>query len=210
MFVFRIIGGLAALALCTTAGASAVVHLEQNWSAQLREQFYFTPQGSHVVPYDWFLALERSGDEVLFSSPENLARFGWLYHDSASPQLNPGGLPIGMTREPATAPGGGNWMGITCAACHSSNVLHEGKVVRIDGAPSMLDFGAFLGALSSAVLANHPTVDAEKFKRFAERVPTARRQSNSHRCTKRSPRSSSGVRGCARRRCRPVRDASMP
>ncbi|HKQ12836.1 MAG TPA: di-heme-cytochrome C peroxidase [Steroidobacteraceae bacterium] len=170
----RAVGVIAALALSTAAVAGDVVHLEQNWSPELREQFYFAPQGSHLMPYEWFLALERSGDQTLFSSPQNLARFGWLYHDKASPQLNPGRLPIGMTKEPATAPGGGTWLGMTCAACHTSDVSHEGKVVRIDGAPAMLDFGSFLGALSSAVLASNPAVDAEKFKRFAARVHTAR------------------------------------
>jgi hypothetical protein len=174
MFGLRVVSaGILALAIGTAAIADEVVYLDQNWSPQLREQFYFTPQGSRLIPRDWFLALERSDDKELFSSPENLARFGWLYQSGAASKLNPGNLPIGMTLEPATAPGGGNWMGMTCAACHTGTVTSKGKMVRIDGAPSMLDFGSFLSALSRSILVGHPAVDQEKFKRFAARVRAA-------------------------------------
>lgn len=169
--------GIIAFSLCVAGiapEAGEVVYLDQNWTPELREQFYFTPQGSRLMPYDWFLALERSDDKELFSSPANLSQFGWLYHQGASSKLNPGRLPIGFTLEPSTAPGGGNWMGMTCAGCHTGNVTHQGKVLRIDGAPSMGDFGLFLSALSRSVLTNHPAVGKEKFKRFAARVRAAR------------------------------------
>ena len=42
--------------LCVPAGAAEVVYLDQHWTPELREQFYFTPQGSRLMPYDWFLA----------------------------------------------------------------------------------------------------------------------------------------------------------
>ena len=38
---------------------SKVVYLEQNWSPAESVQFYFTEQGSQIIPYDWFLALEQ-------------------------------------------------------------------------------------------------------------------------------------------------------
>jgi hypothetical protein len=165
--IFSLISSVA----CT---AQEVRYLDQNWTPALREQFYFTPQGSRLIPYDWFLALERSDDKELFSSPANLSRFGFLYDHSSSSKLNPGKLPIGFTLEPATAPGGGNWLGMTCAACHTGNVTHAGKTVRIDGAPAMHDFGLFLSALSRSALAHNPTVDKERFQRFAARVRSAR------------------------------------
>ena len=37
----------------------APVFLDQGWSAEMREKFYFTPQGSRLMPYSWFRALER-------------------------------------------------------------------------------------------------------------------------------------------------------
>jgi hypothetical protein len=171
---FRVSMTLFSLMPGFTASAQQVIYLDQNWTPELRELFYFTPQGSQFIPYDWFMALERSDSRELFSAPASLARFGLLYDNSSSARLNPGKLPIGFTLEPATAAGGENWMGMTCAACHTGNVTHRGKTVRVDGAPAMSDFGAFLSDLSRSVLANHPAVDKERFARFAARVSAAR------------------------------------
>src|SRR5215831_12604449 len=37
---------------------SNVVYLQQNWTDELRRDYYHTAQGSYLVPYTWFLALE--------------------------------------------------------------------------------------------------------------------------------------------------------
>ena len=132
-----VLAAILTLVFLVSGAAQEVEYLDQNWSAGLREQFYFTPQGSLLIPYDWFLALERADDRELFSSPANLSRFGWLYHSNASSNLNPGNLPIGMTLEPAAAPGGGNWMGMTCAACHTGNVVFQGKTIRVSRTPML-------------------------------------------------------------------------
>ncbi len=150
--------------------ASQVIYLDQGWSKDLREQYYFSAQGSQMIPIEWFFALEHPDNTELFSAKPNLSRFGYLFYEGPNGKLNPPGLPIGFTVEPSTAPGGGNWMGMTCAACHTGNVSYKGKLVRIDGAPAKADFGAFLTALSRTVMANHPSVDKEKFERFAKRV----------------------------------------
>jgi hypothetical protein len=42
---------------------TSVVYLEQNWSPDESSRFYFTSQGSQILPYDWFLALGFSGTE---------------------------------------------------------------------------------------------------------------------------------------------------
>ncbi|MCI0535918.1 MAG: hypothetical protein L0Z50_11900, partial [Verrucomicrobiales bacterium] len=34
------------------------LYLEQGWTAEERQRFYYTTQGSQLIPYDWFLALE--------------------------------------------------------------------------------------------------------------------------------------------------------
>ena len=39
--------------------AGKVIYLDQGWSADERIQFYYTSQGSQLIPYDWFLALEQ-------------------------------------------------------------------------------------------------------------------------------------------------------
>ena len=66
-----IIFGFATLALAAdnAASASATVHfLDQGWSSEERQQFYYTTQGSQLIPYDWYLALEIPGTEERFAS----------------------------------------------------------------------------------------------------------------------------------------------
>lgn len=51
------------------ADGSYVV-LEQGWDDDTREAFYFTSQGSQLIPYDWFLALEQADKAEPFRSNE--------------------------------------------------------------------------------------------------------------------------------------------
>lgn len=147
--------------------AAAVTYLDQGWDAALREKFYFTPQGSRLMPYAWFVAIEQAGSQSLFVERDHLARIGLIYADPTPSPLNPDGLPIGFVKEPGEAPVK-EWAGMTCAACHTGNITAGGKTVRIDGAPASADFTQFLQALTAAVQAT--TFDAEKFKRFAARA----------------------------------------
>jgi len=147
-----------------------VIYLDQGWSDDIRQKFYFTPQGSHFFPYAWFRALELADGVALFSAPENLAKFGWITAGPKGSALNPDNLPIGFALEPAEMPGAGRWMGLTCAACHTGSVTAKGVLMRLDGAPAMADFGLFLGELSRTMNANHPAVNLPKFQRLAARV----------------------------------------
>ncbi|XOF34329.1 MAG: di-heme-cytochrome C peroxidase [Candidatus Electrothrix sp. YB6] len=142
--------------------------LDQGWNPEIRESFYYTPQGSRLMPYKWFMALEQAGSTKRFSSAENLSRYGWLKPSKGATELNPGELPVGFAVDPVEVEGTGKWMGLTCAACHTNDVMYKGKRLRIDGAPALADFGAFMQDLSTAV--NATLLDEKKFRRFAAKV----------------------------------------
>ena len=36
-----------------------ITYLDQGWTPDQREKFYQTPQGSLIIPYSWFIALEQ-------------------------------------------------------------------------------------------------------------------------------------------------------
>jgi hypothetical protein len=164
----------------TTAAAT---YLDQGWSKEIRELFYFTPQGSRIIPYVWFMALERPDGQGMFADPAHLERYGFIPSDS-SHALNPGSLPIGFAIDPTEAPRPqyeafavdpagsssrlGPQLGLTCAACHTASVTVEGRPVRIDGAPANLDFDSFYADLAAAV--THTFFDQAAFQRFAARV----------------------------------------
>ncbi len=93
------------------AYSGGVVFLDQNWSAEERQQYYFTSQGSAAMHYEVFLALEQAGSRALFRSDANMSRYG-LVPSSADPTYNPDALPIGIAK--ATVPDGqfrGTWVG---------------------------------------------------------------------------------------------------
>lgn len=170
-----LLAGIAALAGCaadrdepgTDPGeAPEVTYLDQGWSSDLRTRYYFDPQGSRLVPYDWFVALEQPDTDRLFVDAAHVEALGYL---SAEPSaLNPDGLPVGFVKDPVDDPETGPWMGLTCAACHTNDMLLAGKRVRIDGGPPLADFETFMKRLDAAMVAT--LADDAKFERFAERV----------------------------------------
>ncbi|MGD8570606.1 MAG: di-heme-cytochrome C peroxidase, partial [Gammaproteobacteria bacterium] len=75
-------------------------------------------------------------------------------------------LPVGFAVEPVD--GGDDWVGMTCSACHTNDlVVHETRI-RIEGAPTLADFNGFVKSLHEAVKATLD--DRLKFFRFAVRV----------------------------------------
>lgn len=81
----------------TSAAFGQEIYLNQGWNDDEREEFYFTPQGSQLIPYRWFLALEQPTSDDLFRSEANMKRYGIL-PAKPSPR-NPDGLPIGFVRD---------------------------------------------------------------------------------------------------------------
>jgi len=145
-----------------------LIYLEQGWTDAERNQFYFTPQGSYLLPYSWFLALEQPNNPKPFNDAKHIERIGYLVDDQAYNASNPDGLPVGFAKEPVT--NGEAWLGYTCAACHTGEVRFKDKSIRVDGAPTLADFTLFNQRLIDALQA---TLDQpRKFERFAQQVLT--------------------------------------
>jgi mono/diheme cytochrome c family protein len=134
------------------------IRAEQGWTDDQRLHFHHTTQGTRLVPYEWFMALEQPCLSLfgcdLFADKTYLARFGFLSSQTDS-KLNPDGLPIGFARQEdfydpetkKTYP----VVGLTCAACHTGE-LHYGKyAVQVDGAPAMIEVTEFQKALLLSV-----------------------------------------------------------
>ncbi|MCW3097991.1 MAG: hypothetical protein JWL77_3609 [Chthonomonadaceae bacterium] len=128
-----------------------------------------------MMPYSWFLALERADSQTLFR--ENLERFGFLI-PPASPK-NPDALPLGFVEDPNAPSFGGvtekRWVGLTCAACHTAAIAYKKQpsdttfsTLIIDGGPTVANFGTFIHALAPAIVAT--LQDSDKYARFEQRV----------------------------------------
>jgi hypothetical protein len=130
-------------------------YLEQGWTANDSLWFYNTSQGSGLMPYDFFLVLKQekvdekqSKEEQLFRSDKNIDHYRYLPQKKTF--FNPDHLPVGfvkMTYE------GRDYIGYTCAACHTAQVNYKGQAIRIDGGPAMADMVGFLTDLQKAMTA---------------------------------------------------------
>lgn len=143
------------------------IELPQGWGNDIRKKFWFTSQGSRIVPYRWFTWLEQPNSSELFRDAKHMEMLRYL-PVSSSPE-NPAGLPIGFvaatdkkTKQP--------WVGMTCAACHTNQLDYKGKKFLIEGAPTLANFVLFYSRLVEAL--NETNLDDAKFERFAKKVLT--------------------------------------
>ena len=164
-----------------------VITFEQGWTQDQRLDFYNTSQGSQLIPYSWFMALEQSDTENLFRAKENIEQLGYIPQHRI-PGRNPDGLPIGFVKDDikedflssalyTSRLSSGDetiykeyreWLGLTCAACHTSEITHNKQTLRIDGGPPMADFQTMIKTMSKALTAT--TSDDDKLARFAKNV----------------------------------------
>jgi len=149
-------------------------YLNQGWTEAERQQFYTTPQGSYLLPYEWFLNLEQPANDRLFRADDYMERFRYLVNPKST--SNPDGLPVGFAKEaPPVGPDGQRnetvllrpfmgpnakatdfpkpnaWLGLTCAACHTTQLSYKGTTLRIDGGPTLADFNEFIASLTTAL-----------------------------------------------------------
>ncbi len=136
-----------------------IIYLDQNWTDEDREYFYFTDQGSRLLPYEFFLNLEHADSNKRLSSPENMLRYGFLPIQASS--NNPDGLPIGLTRNK-------DFMGPTCAACHTQQLKYNNQFIRIDGGQAFIDLPMFLDEIVQSM--KKTLADENKFNRFATKI----------------------------------------
>lgn len=125
---------------------SSVLYLKQGWKPADSMWFYNTTQGSDLLPYDFFMVLEKSGTSELFRSDENLNYYRYLPQKATL--SNPDALPVGFVKDRYK---GKDYLGFTCAACHTAQLNYKGIGIRIDGGPAGSDMDTFLRNMATAV-----------------------------------------------------------
>jgi hypothetical protein len=146
--------------------AETVVYLDQGWSPRDSMDFYTRTQGSRLVPCSWFLALEQPANEQPFRDPANISRLRYLPQKPNA--CNPDGLPVGFVKDPVRPGGQEDWLGLNCAACHTTQINYQNTAYRIDGGPTMGDQETLLNELTLAL--KNTLDDPAKFERFATKV----------------------------------------
>jgi len=121
-----------------------------------RSAFYAQDQGSRLIPLKWMMALKQPGTTQPFMA-DNLSRFGYLKND-ATPAAT---LPVGFTTNNDGQ--GTEYLGMTCAACHTREIQVNGTPIRIDGGPAIVVFQSLMADLDTSVgglLKDQPGFDA--------------------------------------------------
>ena len=156
---------------------SDAYYLPQGWDRESTEQWYHVSQGTVFMPVEWFGALQQASGTAPFAAPDHLARMGFL-PDPAGPR-NRLGLPVGFAVRSLDFPDNdkfrlhyqfwkGQWVGLTCAACHTGQINFNGQRIRIEGGPAHLDIERF-GEELAAALAATATIEP-RFREFAAKV----------------------------------------
>ncbi len=142
-----------------------IINLDQGWTDDTQIAFYFTDQGSRILPYDWFLVLEQADSTTLFRDDTHIEQLRYLPSDKIK-SWNPDGLPVGFVKNVGSD--GKEWMGFTCAACHTAEVSYQGQGIRIDGGPTLGNVQVFNAELVRALSRTYE--DENKFNRFAGNI----------------------------------------
>lgn len=139
-----------------------VRYLDQGWGPVETLWYYYADQGSRLVRRDVLMHLEAADGQGPFVSDATFTRFRFL--TQARTPNNPDGLPVGVTRD-------GAYVGLTCAACHTGQIVYGDAAIRVDGAPALIDLIGFIDALEASVRATLSNPD--RLARFVAAVGAA-------------------------------------
>ncbi|MEK6736945.1 MAG: di-heme-cytochrome C peroxidase [Pseudomonadota bacterium] len=142
---------------------TTVKYLDQGWDSADSLWFYTTTQGSNLMPYDFFLALEQTGKTELFKSDEHMNAYRYLPQKATF--SNPDALPVGWVKDSYK---GREYVGLTCAACHTGQVNYKGVGIRIDGGPASADMEEIMKGI--AVALQYTRDNEEARRRFVKNV----------------------------------------
>jgi hypothetical protein len=160
---------LAAFTSRAAAPAAEVTYLDQGWTPDQRARYYWGSQGSALISYDIYLALDLVGTSERFNSRRVSDSFGLLV-DPPNAQYNPDDLPIGLTKTVVSSGQfAGTYMGMTCAACHTGQIQHQGQQIRIDGGvANRFDLVRWIRTLSESLDAT--LAEPTRFEALAGRI----------------------------------------
>lgn len=132
---------LSAALLAPGLAHAQVNYLDQGkkWGTLSRLEFYSKDQGSQMIPLAWAKAL-KTADGAPFLD-DKFARYGYLPNPVSY-------LPIGFT---AAGPKGKESLGMTCAACHTRDLIVNNQRYRVDGGPAISNFFGLLTDMIAAV-----------------------------------------------------------
>lgn len=146
-------------------GALQPKWLDQGWSQDERQYWHYRSLGQALAPVSWLQSLERAKSNSPLMDRSYLESLGFLFEEKN--KHNPNDLPIGFAVAPKGSTVQGH-VGLSCSACHTSQINYKGKSIRIDGGSSNFDISRMLGEYYASL--DSTFKDKEKWDRFVTRV----------------------------------------
>ncbi|AUX45932.1 uncharacterized protein SOCE26_074340 [Sorangium cellulosum] len=131
-------------------------------TADEQRDFYHLPEGGELLPLDLLKAVESTATFKPFM--ENLERFR-LIPDPSDPDGLPVGMSAAMVDGKRAAP---RMVFFNCSACHSAEITHQGRSIRVDGAPAHVDMAGLIEELLGSF--DSTLVNPQKLKALTERL----------------------------------------
>src|SRR5262245_6957097 len=129
---------------------------------ELARTWYLTPQGSHLLDFDVCMSIPSASNQAVFAARANLETYGFLYSNNYAAGTGQAELPIGIVKDTR---GEGytplskhaqdltrDYVGMTCAACHTGDLKYNGERFLIHAGQSNFDYERFMSDLNIVVL----------------------------------------------------------
>jgi hypothetical protein len=147
--------------------ATPAVWATKRWTD--RVAWYKTEQGSHLIDYGVFMSLEKSDGSDPLATRASLERFGFVYppDEGLGTLTSDKRLPLGVLKDRDEAKKR-DFVGFSCATCHTGEIVHEGKRILVDGGQTFLQFEPFVASLQGSLDAT--LSDAAKKARFCQKL----------------------------------------
>ena len=158
----------------STSSTVTAVNQGAAWNPENQAAFYYSDQGSWIMPYEWAKALKLPNGQSFLS--QLTSSYGYI-PNPVSPS-NPEGLPVGfLVANPGTK---NQQLSMNCAACHTRQIEVAGNKYRIDGGPAFSNLYALFQGID--LIVGNTLSDQAAFDAFqaAVQVPaeTLREQLN--------------------------------
>jgi hypothetical protein len=131
--------------------SGGVVRLQQGWNPAAEQGFYYTSQGTVILPVSWLVALNGPDGRPVMD-PARMRQLGFIFDDHETTG-NPNHWPIGFAIDHSGSTGPVPTVGLTCAACHTSQLTYHGTTLRVDGGQSNIDLDVFKKLVNDAIMA---------------------------------------------------------
>ena len=155
------------------AQPKSYVWSEQGWTPEERNYWHYISAGQAFAPLRWLTALERSDSRSKLMDQGYLESIGFLFDEKT--KENPNHLPIGfaVAKEDPSVNG---MVGFTCATCHTTQLKHKDKAIRIDGGVSLLDLVTFFREYRKTLVKTY--AEPDKWARFSTSARKSTKQTD--------------------------------